>query len=340
MRRCVQLAQLGACSVTPNPMVGAVLVYDGRIIGEGWHQVYGGPHAEVNCFASVAADDIQHISSATLYVSLEPCAHFGKTPPCADKILSMGVKQVVVGTRDPFDSVNGKGIEKLRHGGVEVIENVLDAACRDVNKSFFTFHEQRRPYIILKWAQTSNSMIAAGTTERLLISSKESDVLVHSWRAQVAAILVGTKTALLDDPSLTTRLVNGKSPVRLVIDKKLQIPSSHKLLRDQSKTIVFNELKTELAEPVEYIQVKMGSNLLEQISEYCYTHQLQSLLVEGGAATINECIKANLWDEARVITNSKMEIQAGLAAPTLMNEQLVDSKTIHTDRINFYINKV
>lgn len=224
MQRCLQLAQLAAGHTAPNPMVGAVLVHDGVIIGEGYHKQYGGPHAEVNCINSVAEEHKHLIPSSFIYVSLEPCAHYGKTPPCADLIIRNKIPKVVVGCRDPFKQVDGKGIEKLVNAGIDVTVGVLEKECRQVNRRFFTFHTQHRPYVLLKWAQTGDGKIASYSEERLLISNDISNKLVHKWRSEEAAILVGTNTALMDNPSLTNRLWSGKSPIRLVIDMDLRLP--------------------------------------------------------------------------------------------------------------------
>ena len=258
MHRCLELAGHGSGYVSPNPMVGAVLVHSGRIIGEGYHQRYGQAHAEVNCIDSVSETDRRLIGESTLYVSLEPCAHFGKTPPCTDLIIKHKIPKCVVGCRDPFKEVDGKGIEKLRAAGVHVEVGVLEKECKELNKRFFTFHTEHRPYIILKWAQTGDGFIAgplnpsaswrrtfedSGETkviqERLLISNEYSNRLVHKWRSEEASILVGTNTALLDDPELTTRLWTGPSPVRIVLDMNLRLPSSLKMFNDTGQNYHF-----------------------------------------------------------------------------------------------------
>ena len=218
MQRCIELAQLGAGTVAPNPLVGAVLVYNERIIGEGYHQQFGQAHAEVNCISAVAEADRELISLSTLYVSLEPCAHFGKTPPCTDLIIAHKIPTVVIGCRDPFKEVDGKGIEKLLAAAVEIVHPFMEAACRELNKRFFTFHTKQRPYIILKWAQTDNGIIGHSDHSRLLISNDFTNRLVHKWRSEEAGIMVGTNTALFDNPSLGNRLWNGAQPVRLVVD--------------------------------------------------------------------------------------------------------------------------
>ena len=229
MHRCLELAQLAAGNTAPNPMVGSVLVHNDKIIGEGYHQVYGQAHAEVNCISSVKPEHQGLIPQSTIYVSLEPCAHFGKTPPCADLIIKHQIPKVVVGCRDPFVQVNGKGIEKLQAAGIEVTVGVLEKECKELNKRFFTFHTEHRPYIILKWAQTADLKIAAEDYGRVLISNAQSNRIVHKWRSEEMAILVGTNTALFDDPELNTRLWPGGHPIRLVVDMNLRLPSSLKL---------------------------------------------------------------------------------------------------------------
>ena len=236
MTRCLQLAQLGAGNVAPNPMVGAVLVYEEKIIGEGYHRKYGEAHAEVNCINSVKESNRELIEKSTLYVSLEPCSHYGKTPPCSDLIIQNKIKKVVIGCQDIYKEVSGKGILKLRNAGVEVISGVLEKESVDLNKRFFTFHQKFRPYIILKWAQTANTKIGS-TNERILISNEYTNRLVHKWRSEEAAVLVGTNTAVQDDPFLTTRLWKGKNPVRIVIDKELKLPPSLNIFDTNSQTI-------------------------------------------------------------------------------------------------------
>ncbi len=282
MQRCIQLARSAAGYVAPNPMVGAVLVHENRIIGEGYHQQYGGPHAEVHCINSVKEADRHLIPQSTIYVSLEPCAHFGKTPPCADLIIEKKIPHVVIGCRDPFKQVDGKGVEKLQAAGIQVTMNVLEQECKTLNKRFITFHKEHRPYIVLKWAQTANGKIAGEAGgERLLISNEFTNRLVHKWRSEEAAILVGTNTALFDDPSLTTRLWKGANPLRLVVDMNLRLPSNLQLFNKQVRTIVFNSLKHEEQENLLYYQVTQDVNLVHQIVNALYQLKVQSVLVEG-----------------------------------------------------------
>ncbi len=339
MQRCINLARLGAGKVAPNPQVGAVLVHNGRIIGEGYHREYGGAHAEVNCINSVSEDDQKLIPSSSIYVSLEPCAHFGKTPPCSDLIIQKRIQKVVIGCRDPFVEVNGKGIEKLQQAGVEVVSGVLEQECKELNKRFFTFHTARRPYIILKWAQTANGKMAAGSDERLLISNEYINRLVHQWRSEEAAILVGTNTALLDNPALDNRLWKGKKPVRLVLDMSLRLPGSLKIFDRQQKTIIFNRVQQKNDGHLMYYQLKGGTNLIAQIMHAAYELDVQSILVEGGARLIQSFIDEGYWDEARVITNEALIVADGLNAPLLSSSVEICSEKIINDTIRYYSNK-
>lgn len=333
MHRCLQLARLGAGYVAPNPMVGAVLVHDGNILGEGYHRRYGEAHAEVNCLASVKEEHQGLIPQSTLYVSLEPCAHFGKTPPCADLIIAHKIPRVVIGVRDPFPLVDGKGIEKLQAAGVEVVTGILEKESRELNKRFFTFHTRHRPYVILKWAQTGNGKISSASSRRLLISNEYSNRLVHRWRSEETAILVGTATALADDPALTTRLWPGPSPIRLVIDKDLRLPSSLKLFNRDARTIIFNTIKQEEQEHLLYYQVKSDTSLVRQVMNALYQLKIQSVLVEGGARVLQSFIDEGVWDEARIIRHNGLTVPDGLAAPEPGPVFTTEEKTLFTDTI-------
>ncbi|HEX6430941.1 MAG TPA: bifunctional diaminohydroxyphosphoribosylaminopyrimidine deaminase/5-amino-6-(5-phosphoribosylamino)uracil reductase RibD [Niastella sp.] len=339
MQRCLQLATAGAGYVAPNPMVGAVLVHENRIIGEGCHQAYGGPHAEVHCVNSVTEADRHLIERSVMYVSLEPCAHFGKTPPCADLIIEKKIPQVVIGCRDPFKQVDGKGVEKLQAAGVQVTLGVLETDSRSLNKRFITFHKEHRPYIILKWAQTANGKIAGDLDgERLLISNEFTNRLVHKWRSEEAAILVGTNTALFDDPALTTRLWNGPNPVRLVVDMKLRLPANLQLFNKQVRTIVFNSLRHEEQNNLLYYQVTQDVDLVHQITHALYQLKIQSVLVEGGAQLLQSFIDEGLWDEMRVITNNEQVAPHGLPAPRLLTGQLQKQETLFSDTLHYFVN--
>jgi diaminohydroxyphosphoribosylaminopyrimidine deaminase / 5-amino-6-(5-phosphoribosylamino)uracil reductase len=347
MHRCLELARLGMGNVAPNPMVGAVLVHNGRIIGEGYHKKYGGAHAEVNCIASVKEKNQSLIPHSTLYVSLEPCAHFGKTPPCADLIIQYKIPKVVIGCRDPFVQVNGKGIEKLKAAGIEVELGILEDECKKFNKRFFLFHMQHKPYIVLKWAETADKKIAAEDQDRLLISGQLTNRLVHKWRSEEMAICVGTNTALFDDPSLTTRLWPGGNPIRVVVDMHLRLPKSLKLFDGSTPTIVFNLHQHNL--PFEkifvadlrnigvgYYQVTEDVSLVHQMMNALYRIGIQSVMIEGGAQLLQSFIDEGIWDEARIITNEELIIGSGLPAPVLKKYQLAGSGHLGGDVIRCY----
>ena len=370
MRRCIDLAKQAAGKVSPNPMVGAVLVYENRIIGEGYHEFYGGPHAEVNCIRSVKEPDHHLVHEAVLYVSLEPCAHFGKTPPCADLIIQSQIKKVVVGCRDPFVEVNGRGIEKLLSAGIETVNGILEGECQELNKRFFTVHIRHRPYVILKWAQTRNSKIAehhatsAGENDidknittrrsiesvlpdRLLITNEYTNRLVHKWRSEESSILVGTNTAFLDDPELTNRYWPGPSPIRLVLDMDLKLPSSLKMFNDKKTfTIVFNVRQHQLdisslekgGTGLGFYQVTTDVSIVHQVLNALQQLKVASVMVEGGAKLLQSFIDEGLWDEARVITNNELEVTAGLSAPLLSNHELLDEVKIMSDQIHYFAN--
>lgn len=336
MLRCVELAQKGSGAVAPNPMVGALLVHGQRIIGEGWHHVYGGPHAEVQCIRSVAAGDQSLIAEATMYVSLEPCAHFGKTPPCTDLIIAHHIPKVVIGSQDPFPDVNGKGIAKLRAAGVEVVTGIATDACEELNRRFFTFHRQHRPYVILKWAQTADGKIASNGEERLLITNDLSNRLVHQWRSEEAAILVGTRTALADNPSLTNRLWTGHHPIRLVVDRNLSLPKHLHLFNGEATTIVFNSDHHDMETAVRYYQVTDDVDLTDQILNALYVLKIQSVLVEGGAKTLQSFLDKACWDEIRVLTNTNLYIDQGLKAPEVPAFGKKETLTLLNDLVTIY----
>lgn len=347
MSRCLQLARLGSGSVAPNPMVGSVLVHGNKIIGEGYHRLYGEAHAEVNCIASVKEEGRHLIPQSTLYVSLEPCSHWGKTPPCADLIIAQKIPKVIVGCRDPFPLVNGKGLEKLGAAGVEVTVGVLEDDCKELNKRFFTFHRLQRPYVVLKWAQSGNGRIGSPSGERVFISNDYTNRLVHKWRSEEAAILVGTNTALHDDPQLGTRLWPGQNPLRVVLDLNLRLPQSLQLFDETIPTVVFNSrqhsLPFEKLTPneingVQYYQITEDVSVVHQLLNGLYRLNVQSLLVEGGARLLQSFIDEGTWDEANVITNERMTINSGLPAPVLFNERLIKSEQRLSDTLRRYEN--
>jgi diaminohydroxyphosphoribosylaminopyrimidine deaminase / 5-amino-6-(5-phosphoribosylamino)uracil reductase len=334
MQRCLQLAQLGCGNVAPNPMVGAVLVYEERIIGEGYHAEYGEAHAEVNCINSVTEKEKELIEKSTLYVSLEPCVHFGKTPPCTNLILQHKIPKVVIGCSDSFAEVNGKGIQQLKSNGVEVVCGVLENECRALNKRFFTFHTKQRPYVILKWAQSKNGKIAAENNNRVFISNDFTNRLVHKWRTQEAAIFVGTNTALQDNPLLTARLWQGKNPIRILLDESLKVPTTNNLFNTDAQTIVFNAEKGTIENNIHYYQ--LTSFTLPEILNALHSSNIQSVLVEGGAKLLQSFIDANLWDEIRVIENTELYIENGLHAPIINNSHLTKTENYLTDTISYY----
>jgi diaminohydroxyphosphoribosylaminopyrimidine deaminase / 5-amino-6-(5-phosphoribosylamino)uracil reductase len=335
MQRCIALARLAKGHTAPNPLVGSVLVFADRIIGEGYHQQYGGPHAEVNCIRSVKEEDRKLISASVLYVSLEPCAHFGKTPPCADLIIEMQIPKVIIGCRDPFYAVDGKGIEKLTAAGVEVEVGVLENECVKLNRRFFTFHTRKRPHIILKWAQSGDGKIGTGNNSRIFISNEFTNRKVHQWRSEEAAILIGTRTASLDNPKLNAHLSNGPDPIKLVIDRHLLLPLSLHLFVGGS-TIIFNTVKQAEHDDVLYHRLADETNLLPQILDALYGLNVLSVLVEGGRQLLQSFIDAGLWDEARVIDNEALIIKEGVDAPLLRDQRLVHTETLYTDRIRYY----
>lgn len=336
MHRCLQLASLAAGYVAPNPMVGAVLVHHDRIIGEGYHQQYGGPHAEVNCIHSVKEADQPLIPQAVLYVSLEPCAHFGKTPPCADLIIRHRIPKVVIGCRDPFKEVNGRGIEKLIAAGVQVEVGILEKEAAALNKRFFTFHTQHRPYILLKWAQTADGKMANADYSPVAISHTLTNRLVHQWRSKEASILVGTNTALYDDPQLTVRHWTGPNPIRLVVDLDGRLPADRQLFNKQVRTIVFNARQHHEEENLFYYQVTKDVDLATQIVHALYQLKIQSVLVEGGARLLQSFIDAGYWDETRIITNPTLTLGAGIPAPVLSGAKLMASEKTAGDIIQTF----
>lgn len=336
MQRCLDLAQLGKGSVSPNPMVGAVLVHNGRIIGEGWHRVYGEAHAEVNCLESVSEDDKHLIPESTMYVSLEPCAHYGKTPPCALRLVAERVKKVVICNDDPFEKVDGRGLQILQAAGIETTTGLLKEKGLWLNRRFFCFHKQRRPYVILKWAQTTNGYFAPYGNKRYQLSNELSARLVHKWRTEEAAIMVGTNTALADDPQLTARLWSGKQPLRLVIDRSLVLPGSLKLFNNDAKTWVFNDVKDDEAGNVRYVKVNFDS-LPAAILTGLYKADIQSVIIEGGATLLNSFIEKGFWDEARIIT-ADTTLPHGIAAPLLTKANKAFDTQLDTDMLTLYVN--
>lgn len=321
IKRCIQLAKNAEGNTSPNPMVGSVIVHNGKIIGEGWHAKAGEPHAEVNAINSV--QDKSLLAESTIYVSLEPCAHFGKTPPCADLIVKHKIPKVVIGCRDPFDAVNGKGIEKLLAAGIDVSVGILEKECLELNRAFFTYHTKKRPYIILKWAQTQDGFLDKLREEKDTginwITQPETKLLVHKWRHEVDAILVGANTILNDNPELTVRLLEGHNPVRLIIDPHGKCSLESKTFSASGHTVVFTNSPLPNQEHITFIELRQEDSILEKILSTCYNMQIQSMLVEGGTHTLQSFIDANLWDEARVLTGIS-SFGSGLRAPELKDK--------------------
>ena len=317
MRRCLELARNGLCTAAPNPMVGAVIVCRDRIIGEGYHVHCGQGHAEVNAIASVKDESL--LKDATIYVSLEPCSHYGKTPPCADLIISKGIPRVVVGCVDPFPLVAGRGIRKLREAGVEVAVGVLGAECRELIRRFVVFHTKQRPYVTLKWAESADGYmdILRQDGQPVVLSTPLSSVYVHRQRAEHKAILVGTRTALLDNPSLTARHWYGEQPLRLVIDRRLSLPQELHLFDGSVPTCVFTEKEAVPAlRGVEYRQLDFTHEVLPQLLRYLYERKLQSLLVEGGNCLLQSFLDGGWWDEMYV-EHASVTLGGGVPSPVI-----------------------
>lgn len=333
MRRALELAEWGLGRVSPNPMVGCVVVLEEQIIGEGFHEYYGGPHAEPNALSRI--DNPELLANATVYVTLEPCAHFGKTPPCADLLVSKKVKQVVIAARDSNPLVGGKGIEKLQSAGIAVVTGVLEKEARWQNRRFFTAMEKKRPYIILKWAQTLDGFIARTNYDSKWISNPLSRQLVHRWRAEEDAILVATKTAHYDNPRLNVRDWTGKNPIRVVIDKERKLAKDLHLFDQTQPTICYNLLQSEERENLQFVQLEKDFSL-EQLLTDLQHRKVQSLIVEGGSQLLHQFILHGLWDEARVFTGNT-RFNQGIPAPNL-NRIPNETRMIQEDRLDFYSN--
>ncbi|WP_449437276.1 bifunctional diaminohydroxyphosphoribosylaminopyrimidine deaminase/5-amino-6-(5-phosphoribosylamino)uracil reductase RibD [Pedobacter steynii] len=341
MTRCLELAKMGNGQVSPNPLVGCVIVCDDQIIGEGYHKKFGEAHAEVNAINDVFKNHGDNaptlLANATAYVSLEPCAHFGKTPPCADLLIKHRLKKVVIGNTDPFADVNGKGIEKLHNAGIKVETGILQNECSYLNRRFFTRIKQQRPFIILKWAETANGYFAPKNTAQQWISGPLAKKLVHKWRTEEDAILIGKQTAIADNPQLNTREWPGKNPVRIVIDRNLQVPMNSHIYNNDAKTIIINEIKTEVQNNVHFIQMEdMQYYLPQKITFQLYLMDIQSVIIEGGANILNQFIQGNLWDEARVFTSAN-SWTGGISSP-IINGIITEEHYIEKDKLTIYKN--
>ena len=323
IRRCIELAKNGLGTTYPNPMVGSVIVCDGKIIGEGWHKKSGEPHAEVN--AVNAVKDKSLLKKSTIYVSLEPCSHFGKTPPCCDLIIKNEIPNVVIGTVDPNIKVAGKGIKKLREAGANVTVGILETECNELNKRFFTFHTKKRPYIILKWAESQDGFIAPLTKSKkrpVWITNTFSRQLVHKWRSEEQAILVGTQTVIDDNPKLDIRDWTGENPIRIVLDQNNRIPKDSAIFNEATKTIVFSKATVSNSkENSNFEIIDFEKNVARQITVLLHQHQIQSVIIEGGRQTLQTFIDENLWDEARLfIGNNSFEKGTNAPIITLKNK--------------------
>lgn len=331
MKRALELARLGAGRVSPNPLVGCVIVHSGLIIGEGWHQKYGEAHAEVNAIESVQDKSI--LKDAVVYVNLEPCSHTGKTPPCADLLIKHAVKKVVVSNLDSNPLVAGNGVKKLRAAGIEVITRILEKDGRELNKRFFTFMEKQRPYIMLKWAETSDGFIARENHDSKWISNEYSRQLVHKWRATEDAILVGPMTARHDNPQLNVRDWSGRNPVRVVMDRFLRLSDTLHLFDRSQPTLCYNVLKHEEHPNLTLIRVE-EEDFIQNVLADLYKRKIQSVIVEGGATTLRLFIDAGLWDEANVFVSDK-SFGKGIQSPRL-NGNLIARESVFNDTLQTY----
>ncbi|TKD65832.1 bifunctional diaminohydroxyphosphoribosylaminopyrimidine deaminase/5-amino-6-(5-phosphoribosylamino)uracil reductase RibD [Flavobacterium sp. ASW18X] len=339
--RCIELGKNALGSAAPNPMVGCVIVYNDKIIGEGFTSPFGGPHAEVNAIHSVKDQSL--LQKATLYVTLEPCSHYGKTPPCADLIIEKGIPNIVIGLKDPHEKVAGQGIQKLKDAGKNVVYGILEEECREHHKRFLTFIEKKRPYIILKWAETYDGFLApdpqmrSKNPEPYWITGIPARQLVHKWRAEEQAILVGTKTVLMDNPSLTVRDWKGKNPMRVVIDKDLKLSATAAVFNDDAKVLVLTNKKTTATKAnLTYLTLDFSTPLVPQILKALHLQNITSLIVEGGAKTLEQFITDDLWDEARIFTGNTV-FKSGIAAPKITGK-LMFAQNLETDSLTILYN--
>lgn len=340
IKRCIELARNGFGTTYPNPMVGSVIVYEDKIIGEGWHKKAGEPHAEVNAVRSVK--DKSLLKKATIYVSLEPCSHFGKTPPCCDLIIANKIPNVVVGTVDPNEKVAGRGIKKLLEAGINVTVGILEDECNELNKRFFTFHQKKRPYIILKWAESQDGFLAPEkeiNQERkpVWITNPYSRQLVHKWRSEEQAILVGTQTVIDDNPKLNTRDWSGNNPVRVVLDQNNRISKDSFIFDESVKTIIFNKSENNIStENIIFENIDFTENMISQILDVLHQHQIQSVIIEGGRQTLQSFIDSDAWDEARVFIGTNT-FEKGVKAPFIQKINIFKTK-IQNDELLYIRN--
>lgn len=337
IKRCIELAENGFGTTYPNPMVGSVIVYENQIIGEGWHKKAGEPHAEVNAIRSVK--DKSLLKKATIYVSLEPCSHFGKTPPCCDLIIEHKIPNVIVGTVDPNEKVAGNGIKKLIAAGANVTVGVLEKECNELNKRFFTFHQKKRPYIILKWAESQDGFLSPEKVidqdrKPIWITNQYSRQLVHKWRSEEQAILVGTQTVIDDNPKLNTRDWSGNNPVRVVLDKNNRITKESFVFDNSVKTIVFTKSTTALStENTNFEIIDFDQNIIPQILDVLHQNQIQSIIIEGGLQTLQSFIDQNIWDEARIFIG-KTSFEKGTNTPNIQKKNVSKTYVLSDELLN------
>ncbi|UTX48008.1 bifunctional diaminohydroxyphosphoribosylaminopyrimidine deaminase/5-amino-6-(5-phosphoribosylamino)uracil reductase RibD [Chryseobacterium sp. MA9] len=334
IKRCIELAKKALGKTYPNPLVGSVIVHNGQIIGEGYHHKAGENHAEINAINSVKNKDL--IPESTIYVSLEPCAHFGKTPPCALKIKELGFKKVIIGAMDSHDKVNGKGKKIIQDAGIEAVSGILEQECIELNKRFFTYHEKKRPYIILKWAESGDGFLDKDF-KPTAVSNTLVNQFVHQLRADEHAILVGTQTALNDNPSLTVRNAEGTNPVRILIDFDLKVPSNFNIYNNKARTLVLNAVKEGTEGSIQFIKINRN-NFLSELMEALYKEQIQSVIIEGGRFTLQQFINADLWDEAIVIKNENLKLENGTKAPEF-NHTAATIEDFRDNTVSFFRQK-
>jgi diaminohydroxyphosphoribosylaminopyrimidine deaminase/5-amino-6-(5-phosphoribosylamino)uracil reductase len=335
MSRCIKLAKNALGNTYPNPLVGSVIVHNGKIIGEGFHTQAGEAHAEINAINSVKNKEL--LKESTLYVNLEPCSHYGKTPPCSKKIAELKIPKVIIGTIDTTDKVSGKGIKIMQQAGIKVTTGVLENQAREINKRFFTFHEKKRPYIILKWAQSKDGFIDIIRTKNqeiqpYWITGLTERTLVHKWRSEEQAIWVGKNTVLKDNPKLTARQWFGQNPLRIVTDRNLQLDKNFDIFNKSSKTIIFNYKINKQIDNIEYIKINQSPNELQEQLTHLYQHQIQSVIIEGGAKLLQNFIDTNLWDEARIFTGKKT-FQKGINAPKINYKNISSTKKFENSEL-------
>ncbi|MFM9026851.1 MAG: bifunctional diaminohydroxyphosphoribosylaminopyrimidine deaminase/5-amino-6-(5-phosphoribosylamino)uracil reductase RibD [Bacteroidota bacterium] len=340
IQRCLELAAHGMGRVAPNPMVGCVIVLDDKIIGEGYHEYFGGPHAEVMAMADALHKHPQEaLKDATLYVNLEPCSHLGKTPPCTELLVARGIKKVVVGSLDPFEQRSGSGIRILKQAGIDVTYGILEKESDQLNKRFITFHKRKRPFILFKYARSADGFMAPHPRAggRFWISGEESRKLVHKWRTEETGIMVGSNTARIDNPQLTARYWSGKNPIRMVVDRKGDLPRHLYLFDESVPTIVFSVVPGQSSHHVEYVTLPDSSDFLEVMMNELHNRNIMSVMIEGGRGLLDAFIQANLWDEARIFT-STMKIGEGIEAPDLQGE-VTEERMVGNDRLTYMIQK-